>query len=413
MKELNQPKYWLLGGLYITQYLGLGFILTAVPAIMRENGASLDQIGIIYGLGLIWAIKFLWAPLVDRFGSEKHGHYRSWLIVLQSLLILFLVIASFFNINSQLSTLAIFFAAISFLSATQDIAADALGVTILQPEERGIGNSIQMGGGFIGNIIGGGLVLVAYQWLGWQASLLILAAGTAVPLLNILRHKEQPAPADAREEKVGYRDLVRFFRRPGIKRWVPVLLTYLLGISAAYALINPMLVDLGWSLDRIGFATNIVGSLVSIVGAAAAGVLMQRIGRKTAMIIASVFMMVAIAALFPTATGVENTAVIYVSISLLLFGFGAGSTVFATMIMDKSDPSSAGTDYTLQYSVTQIVSFALSGGMLAAAESIQYSGVLWIAIGLSILGILLVATYNDFEPVTFEAPIAPTPAPGD
>ncbi|MEM8535400.1 MAG: MFS transporter, partial [Chloroflexota bacterium] len=216
----QRQKMVLLGGLYITQFLGLGFILTAVPAIMREAGAGLDEIAWIYVLGLVWAVKFLWAPFIDRYGSKRHGHYRSWLIVLQSLLIVSLISASFFNIETQLPILSVFLILASLLSATQDIAADALAVTVLAPEERGLGNSIQMAGGFIGNMIGGGLVLIAYAWLGWTASLLILAAGTALPLINILRHKEQPAPADLREEKVSFKDLVRFFQRPRIGHWV-------------------------------------------------------------------------------------------------------------------------------------------------------------------------------------------------
>ncbi|MEM7111180.1 MAG: MFS transporter [Chloroflexota bacterium] len=397
----QRRKMVLLGGLYITQFLGLGFIITAVPAIMRENGASLDEIGVIYVLGLVWAIKFLWAPLVDRYGSKKHGHYRSWLIVLQSLIIISLVGAAFFDIGTQLNTLAVFFAFISIFSATQDIAADALGVTILKPEERGIGNSIQMGGGFIGNLIGGGIVLIAYEWIGWTASLLILAAATSIPLLNIWRHKEKPAPADVRDEKVGYRDMIRFFRRPRIGSWVAVLLTYSLGISIVYALLNPMLVDIGWSLDQIGLATNIVGSLVSILGAAVAGLVVQRIGRKLAMLIANVMVGLSIFVLFPTAQGVNNGALIYGSICLMLFAYGANSTILATMMMDKSNPETAGTDYTLQYSLFSIFSFVFSGGALALAEVINYSGVLWISIGITAVSLILVWLYKDFEPVAF------------
>lgn len=398
----------LLGGLYITQFLGLSFILTAVPAIMRANGARLDEIGVIYVLGLVWSIKFLWAPLIDRFGSKRYGHYRIWLIMLQSLLIVLLVAAAFFDIDSQLNILAIFFALISFASATQDIAADAIGVNVLSPEERGLGNSIQASGGFIGNIIGGGLVLIAYSYIGWTASLLVLAAGTALPLINILRYEEQPAPADARAEKVGYKDMIRYFRRPGSGRWLLILMTYGLGISTAYAIITPMLVDIGWSLDQIGFATNIVGSIVSIGGAAVAGWLVHRTGRKMAMILANALVGISVVGLFPVAQGVSSTGLIYGAICLMLFAFGANSTMLATIMMDKSDPSTAGTDYTLQYSMATIFGFILSGLLLALAESIQYAGVLWISIAVVILSLVLVWFYNNFEPkefVTYEFPL--------
>lgn len=405
----QRRKMVLLGGLYITQFLGLGFIITAVPAIMRANGAGLDEIGWIYALGLIWSIKFLWAPLVDRFGSKRYGHYRIWLIVLQSLIIVSLIGAAFFDIGEQMGILAVFFALVSLFSATQDIAADALAVTVLKPEERGLGNSIQMGGGFLGNLIGGGLVLIAYEYIGWTASLLVLAAGTALPLINILRHKEQPAPADARAEKVGFKDMVRFFRRPGMGRWIPILLTYTLGISTAYALINTMLVDLGWSLDRIGFVTNIVGSIVSIIGAFAIGFVVQKIGRKWAMIISSTFVGISIFGLIPTARGIDNPALIIGTICVMMVAYGANTTVFSTVAMDKSNPETAGTDYTLQYSISTIFGFVLAGGALTLAESIGYVGVLMISIGLTVLALVLVWFYEGLEPeefgVTYELPL--------
>jgi MFS family permease len=396
--QRQQHKMALLGGLYITQFLGLGFILTAVPTIMREAGAGLDEIAWIYVLGLVWSIKFLWAPLVDRYGSKRHGHYRSWLVVLQSLMIVSLVAAAFFDIGSQLPILAGCFVLLSFLSATQDIAADALAVTILAPEERGLGNSIQTAGGFIGNIIGGGVVLIAYAWLGWTASLLILAAGTAIPLVNILRHQEQPAPADLREEKVGFKDLLRFFRRPGTGRWVLILLIYGLGISISYPLINPMLVDLGWSLNQIGIVTNIVGSVAAIGGAAAAGWLVQRLGRKPAMLLTGAFGALSTGGLYVPAQGANSMAIIYSTVGLMMLAYGANSTILATMMMDKSDPATAGTDYTLQSSLGGILSF-VRGLSLGFAESIGYSGVLTAAVASEIIALVLVWFYRDFTPL--------------
>lgn len=406
----QRHKMVLLGGLYISQFLGLGFIIIAVPAVLRQAGAALDDIAWIYVLGLIWSIKFLWAPHVDRFGSDRHGHYRSWLIVLQSLLIVTQVGAAFFNINDQLSILAVFFALIAIFSATQDIAADALAVTILKPEERGLGNSIQTAGGLIGNMFGGGVVLITYQWLGWSGSMLILAAATAIPLINILRHKEQPAPADYRSEKVGFKDLWRFLHRPRMWRWVIILLMFNVAISIAYSLINPLLVDLGWSLDHIGFVISIVGSLTGVIGAVIAGGFVHRLGRKSAMLLIGMLVTIAVMGLYAPAQGTNNLWAIYGSTGLLMLAWGASATVLATVMMDKCDPTSAGTDYTLQYCLGSIFSFIMSGLALGLAETWGYPTILLIALGASILSLGLIWFYNDFEPVrlassTFALPL--------
>lgn len=395
----------LLGGLYISQFLGLGFIIAAVPAILRQSGTALEDSAWIYLLGLVWTVKFLWAPVVDRFGSDRHGHYRSWLVVLQSLLIVTQVGAAFFDINDQLSILAAFFALISIFSATQDIAADALAVTILSPEERGLGNSIQTAGGLIGNMLGGGVVLITYHWLGWSGSMLALAVATTLPLINILRHKEQPAPADYRPEKVGFKDLWRFLRRPRMWRWVAVLLVFNIGIAVAYALINPLLVDLGWSLDDIGLVTNIFGSLTGMVGAFIAGGLTQRMGRKAAMLLTALLIAVSVLGLYAPAQQTDNLCAIYGAVGLMMLAWGASATILATMMMDKCDLASAGTDYTLQYSLSSIFSFIASGLALGLAEAWGYEMVLSLSIGVSLVSLVMVWFYNDWKPVAYASPV--------
>ncbi len=395
------PKFRLLGALYLSQYLGISFILAAVPAILRASGTALEDIAWIYGLGLIWSLKFVWAPLVDRFGSKRLGHYRGWLLITQSLLVATMTGAALLDLQDDFALLAACFALITLFAATQDIAADALAVTLLAPDERGLGNSIQMAGGMAGGLLGGGLTLMFYAWLGWQGSMLVLACATAVPLLLVYRHRERPAPADLRKDKAGLRDLPRFLRRPGNARWFVVLLTANLGIGLGYALLNPMLVDLGWSLDRIGFAVNIVGSVAGSVGALIAGSLVVRIGRKIAMAASQALVALSLVFLFAPAMGVESAAVLYSSICVMMLAYAANATIAATLMMDKSDPSRAGTDYTLQYSVGSLFSHLFSASALALAAAMGYAGVL--SVGIALCGIALVAIwrYDGFAPKRF------------
>ena len=397
-------KFVLLGSLYISQYLGISFILTAVPAILRASGMALEDLAWIYGLGLIWSLKFLWAPLVDRFGSSRLGHYRGWLLLTQSLLFVTLAGAALLDLHDDLFLLALCFALIAFIAATQDIAADALAVTLLEPDERGLGNSIQMAGGMIGGLLGGGLTLIAHAWLGWSGSLLVLAAATALPLLQVLQHREQPAPADLRRDKAGFRDLGRFLARPGNLRWVVVLLTTNLGIGLGYALLNPMLVDLGWTLDRIGFAVNIVGSLAGTVGAFIAGGLVLRMGRKMTMASSQALVALSLVFLYVPALGVDRAPLLYGAISLMLLAWAANATIAATLMMDKSDPTRAGTEYTLQYSVASLFSHLLSGSALALAGALGYPGVLAIGAALSAVALVAIWRYDGFEPVAFAPP---------
>lgn len=82
-KTLGAERFRLITALYFTQYLGVGFLTIGLVAILRDGGTSLATLGLIQTIGLIWPLKFLWAPLVDRYGSRRFGHYRSWLVPLQ------------------------------------------------------------------------------------------------------------------------------------------------------------------------------------------------------------------------------------------------------------------------------------------------------------------------------------------
>src|SRR3712207_1033661 len=81
-------RYRLLAVLYGSQVIALTFFVYALPAVLRDQGASLRLIGLIQLLALAWVAKAAWAPLVDRYGSRRLGHYRGWLLALRVLTIL-------------------------------------------------------------------------------------------------------------------------------------------------------------------------------------------------------------------------------------------------------------------------------------------------------------------------------------
>src|SRR5580765_1603340 len=82
--------FGLLSALYFAQGLPSGLIAKALPPLLREQGVSLSVIGFTSFLALPWALKFAWAPLIDRYGSRKQ-----WLLALNCLaMALMLLVAS-------------------------------------------------------------------------------------------------------------------------------------------------------------------------------------------------------------------------------------------------------------------------------------------------------------------------------
>ena len=251
--EDTSKRLTVIAGLYVSQAIPLGFLIVALPAILRSEGLGLELTGLIGALALPWLVKFLWAPLVDRFGSSRRGHYRSWIIPLQSLTVLMVIAVSQLDLKHGMVWLVAAGAVFMLSSATQDIATDGLTVHVIRKEDRGRANGIQVGGYYFGQILGGGLVLILFDRFGWTAALLTMAALLALPLIPVLRFREPAHGVGRKPERVDFGALKRFVTRPGAGIWILILLLYRAGETMALTMFNPMLVDGGLSLESMPF----------------------------------------------------------------------------------------------------------------------------------------------------------------
>ena len=413
------PFRWvLLSSLYVTQFLSLGFFLIALVAILRREGAPLEQLGTIYLLGLVWVAKALWAPLVDRVRVGRFGHYRFWLVLTQSSMVITLLVMAQFDVMTEFPAVFALCLIVAVLSATQDIAADGLACRLLSHGKRSVGSGVQTAGGLLGNVIGGGGVLMLYPTIGWSGSMGVLALGVALPLALILWFREPQSPtvetgnaADCRQS-VSFGQLWRFWRRPGSGRWAAILLSYPLAIAMVYALITPILVDADWSLERIGFALNIVGSGVGMLSAIGAGWLIRWFGRRLSLIGMAAAQACGLLLLLMPASGMTGLVTVVIALSVVFVLYGALHPTVMTVMMDRASPDSPGTDFTIQYSVFTLVSFGAGAFALPLAATLGYSGAILVAsaIGLAAAAIAF-ACYRDAPPdaVPMAAPSSAAP----
>ncbi|AFZ42415.1 major facilitator superfamily MFS_1 [Halothece sp. PCC 7418] len=390
-------KFILLTSLYTSQFLPSAFFFRGLPIFMRQQDTSLEVIGLLGFLTLPWMLKFLWAPLVDLYGSKKWGHYKSWIVATQSLLASVLVICSNIDVSENAALLFGGVFVIVTLAATQDIATDALAFNLLAPSERGWGNGIQSAGRAVGGIIGGGVMLLILNQLGWHLSLWILAATVLLALFPLLRYQENENYSSPKETPSAayhtlktpayFQTLLSFFRRPGVLPWLLFIWLYVTGNSIASSMFRPLLVDVDLSLSEIGWMVGIVGSGAAIIGSFVAGGLIQPLGRRRSLVIFALFQAMAVLALILPAIGITHQAVLYTVSSGELFARSLTSTALFTVMMDKSRGESAGSDYTLQSSAYMIGHHigmpAFSGFM---ASSVGYTGVFSMSFLFCLLG---------------------------
>jgi MFS family permease len=395
-------RYLLLGSLYTSQFLPLGFFFIALTAILRRQGASLERIGLLQLLAILWVLKGLWAPLVDRFGWGRLGHYRGWLIVLQSLMVV--GVLSLIGVDAPGQPLLLFglVGVIAFLSATQDVAVDAVAVRLLEPAERGPANGIQIAAGNLGFVLGGGGLLLVFDQFGWVAAVATLAVLTAAPLLPVV-YSLTPhviARSETGGSRVSFENITRFFRQPGVGRWLwAVVPFFYLGIAIPTKLITPMLVDAGWPLGRIGTMASIGGGVIGIAAALGAGLLLKSRRRRTALVTIGTAQLVAIAAAIPLAAGASQPVAGVVAIVFLKASFAATGAAVFTVNMDWSRPQMAGTDYALLSAWAIIFADVVSAAGVSLAGLVGYGWTTALAVSLASVGLVSVARLHALDAV--------------
>ena len=418
---LRTPHLPLLAALYTAQGLPYGFFTLALPVLMREAGWSLTALGFLQFLAAPWVLKMLWAPVVDH-----HGSRRAWLLSMQlGSCALALGMAA---IGFHEGSLALFAAVFVFnlLAATQDVATDGLAVRLLDAQQRGLANGIQVGAYRLGMVLGGGLLLWLFAQTNWTVTFLAMAAILALLTMPVWRMAEPPPhmpdevphphvhphanaallsasePATPSARPQG-RTLVLLWLhralRPGVLKLAGLIFCFRFGDQMATGLITPFLLDHGVDKATLAVMKGAVGSGTSLAGAALGGWLMLRMGRRQALL-GSGLAQVGVFALYAlAATGWGGMPLLWVA-TLAEGVIGTVATVaLFSLMMDAADPAHAGTDYTLLGSVG--FSLATLGGIAGGMVGDAFGYAAAFAVGglLSGLGVVALVRWLDVHPL--------------
>ncbi|MDE2135561.1 MAG: MFS transporter [Alphaproteobacteria bacterium] len=304
---------------------GLPFLLVfgTLSAWLRQVGVSRTAIGVFSYVGLSYAFKFLWAPLVDQVKLPLIGDWlgkrRAWILAAQSLTIVCLVAISLCDPARMLMTVAVFAVALAFASATQDICIDAWRIEAAQ-DQRTMATAYQLGYRLALIAAGAGTLVVA-QHASWPAAYLTMAGLMGAGIVTTLL---APRPEDAPEPVIGERTVetlagdlhirgvlmralewiyraavapfVDFFAKHGwnalfILAFVGTyrLSDFVMGVMAS----NTFYIDLGYSLEIIAAVVKFAGIWMTILGVMVGGLALMRFGTTRALLIGIVAAIVA------------------------------------------------------------------------------------------------------------------------
>jgi PAT family beta-lactamase induction signal transducer AmpG len=264
---------------------GLPLFLTSrvLQGWMTVAGVDLGTIGLFSLVALPYSLKFLWAPVMDRYIPPFLGRRRGWLLITQLAVMVAIATMALHDPTRSLQMLAVNALLIAFFSASQDVVVDAYRTDVLSEREMGAGAAIWVQGYRVALLIAGGLAFLLADRIPWPLVYLVMAALMLVgvgatfwapePVLD-----ERPPSTFIEAVWLPFKD---FFQRSGPLTAVLVLLfivLYKLPDYLAAAMATPFVLDIGFTLTDVGAIQQVLGLIATLVGALAGGVVVAKLG---------------------------------------------------------------------------------------------------------------------------------------
>nr|WP_238257679.1 MFS transporter [Methylobacterium gnaphalii] len=355
--------------LYVTFGATLGFLSGGAPLILRTRGMELAEVGLLQLINLPVGLTFLWAAALDRIRLPILDHWIGWIVGAQGMTVALLVGLSFGEHWPLPALLAVAVAACACV-ATMDIALEALVVETVPAERRTFVASAKLCGASLGGILGIGVLVGAYDVIGWRGAILACAALDILCLLPILFYPEERLRgAGGRPERFAG----SMARLRAMATRILVLGAY---FAATYLLSGPntlALLDLGVSLSQVGVLTGTVFPGINLVMAVVAGGVAARFGTVPTLLVGALGVLVTGGAMAAAcATGAAWLAVAATVGNFVCAGL-MGVPVFKMIYRWAQGPQPA-TDYALLFGAAFFAAMPLRLAAPALAGDLGWPG---------------------------------------
>jgi len=418
---------------------GLPFMLVfqTLSAWLRQEGIQRSTIGMLAWVGLVYSIKFLWAPVVDRVKLPLLfrwlGRRRSWMLLAQLGLA-----AALLNLAGQqpalnLTTVALGALFVAICSATQDIAVDAWRIEAAPAHEQGAMAAGYQLGYRIAIMVGtAGALWIAADY-SWHASYVVMSAFTLVGMIATLLIPE-PVVAVARESLQQEQRVVDWLaRRPHWPAWVRTLgstfigavvcpltdfftrngwklgallfafiCTYRMADYAMGVMANPFYLDQGFTLKEIAAVVKAFGLVSSLVGVVVGGVIVARLGVLRALLVGAALVMISSLNFSLLAVTESRSVVMLAAVnSFDNLSLGVHGTSLLAFLASLTSARYTATQYAVLSSIYALPGKLLMGTSGIVVDHIGYPTFFVYTASLSIPALLLlyfVSRYHRSQP---------------
>ena len=393
---------------------------SALTLWLKEDGLSRTTVGFAGLIFSVYAINFLWAPLLDKiripYLSQKLGPRKAWIFIFQA--VIMLAVAGWtMLVPSQNLTMIIFLGLImAIASASQDITLDALRIEQVNANEKD-----KMAAGAAMTVIGwwtgfklGGLVTLAvadhFETLGylnyWQMSFFVIIGMMALMNIGLWLIPEHPQ-ASSKTASSGegvhtalhwivetvINPLASFFQANGLKIGIAILsFVFLFKIGEAF--MGKMSIvfyrELGFSKSDIGLYSKGIGWVTTIGFTIIGGMVAMRLGTVKALFYAGIAMAGTNLMFSLLAWTGKSTAIFALAVILDDLAAAFANVAFVTFISLLVDRRYTATQYALLASIGTAgrTLFASSSGLLVDSLGGNW-GVFFIITALMVIPALI------------------------
>jgi PAT family beta-lactamase induction signal transducer AmpG len=438
----GQPRMLSMLALGFSSGLPFMLIYSTMSAWMRQRGVALTTIGIFSWVSLVYTVKFVWAPVVDRLRlpgiGRLMGQRRSWMLLAQLGIAATLLAISSSDPGAHVGQVAWLALLLAFCGATQDIAIDAWRIESAPMREQGAMAAAYQLGARVGLIAGSAGALTIAGDQGWARSYATMAALAGIGVLTslLIREPERIVPqlAVLNEQRVidwlnrrahwpdGLRHagawilgavicpVLDFFSRYGLPLGLLLFAfigTYRLTDFTMGAMANPFYLDLGFTLKQVAIVAKIYGTIWTFAGIIIGGIVVARLGRMQSLVLGSVLVMIsnlsyAVLAAHhePSVTGLATV------ISLDNFAQGVHGTALIAFMSSLTSSSYTATQYAVLSSLYALPPKLLMGTSGFVVHAIGYPPFYIYTALLSIPALVLLyllSRRRDFRPLRVAA----------
>lgn len=378
---------------------GLPLYLTksTLQAWATTAGVDLATVGAASLLGLPYALKFIWAPLIDSVRLPFLGRRRGWIAAMQVLVALAVMAMSLHDPRQGLVLLAANAFLVALFSATQDIVIDAYRIDVLADRELGLGVSLHVMGYRVGMLLTGGIALVMAERMSWQQVYLLCGLLALLPVGATLLAPEprvQTPPASFRTMVV--EPFGEFVRRVGMGR-LGFLLLFIVLFKLADSLLQnlalPFLLSHGYTKAQVGVLQGALGIGSTIAGAFVGGLAMTRLGLNRALWIFGVMQMASNGVYYALALRPPDVGMLTGAVVVENFCTGLVTASFTGFLMAMCSREYSATQFALLTSLMAFSRDIIVTPSGAIAESLGWPGYFLMTVVAGFPGLLLLPVF--------------------